>query len=287
MITFYASKCHDRLNGKPFRPELFSEGLMVNPLYPNVTIPDKINYIVDSGAFQDVKTESRLTFSAALDRQLKFIKKIGYPAEAIVSYDRLVDEQVKDGQQIKERVSEDVGWEYVEETIKAAEYLNKERGRIQSNLILSNQGTTVKQYVQCVENILDISNEGDIIGIGGFCIMRQNKQYKQDYLNILKEILPKISEKTDRIHIFGMSIFDILIRTEIMAAKYGIDCSYDTSSAEVNSVFGRVFNPEQAQLTQVFDRNEKYNLFHPAVLSELNIQNITDFWTNYNWRGMI
>lgn len=282
-MKYYASKCHDILNGKPFIPECYAKGIMVNPNYPKISIRMGTGYIVDSGAFQDVKTESRLTFKDALDRQLKLIEQIGYPAEAIVSYDRLVDEQAIDGKQFKARVDVDVGSEYVEETIKAAEYLNKERERIQSNLILSNQGVTVNQYIQCVENVLDFTDKDDIIGIGGFCIMRQNKQYKQDYYEIISKILPKIQEKgIKRIHVFGMSIFDVLIHTDMLTHKYGIECSYDTSSAEVNSVFGRVFNPEIGQITGVFDKSEKYTVYHPATLSHLNIKNITDFWTNWN-----
>ena len=278
-MKFYASKCHDRLNGSVFNPESVADAIMLNPNYPQVSVPKDYPYMLDSGAFQDVATENRLSFKDALSRQLEFEKLIGTEAEALVSYDRLIDEQVENGKQFKCRVDHRTGEEYVEETIKAAEYLA--HAMPDRTLVLSNQGTTVEQYVNCVEHVLEYAKPKDIIGIGGFCILSKNKKYREDYLNILKLILPKISQNgIKRIHIFGMSVFEVLIRTELMCREYGIQPSYDTSSTELNSVFGRVFDPYDGKIHNVFTKEEKHNGYEPASLSLLNIKNVTDFWHN-------
>lgn len=285
-MKFYASKCHDRLNGSVFNPESVADAIMMNPNYSQVSVPVGYPYMLDSGAFQDVATEKRLSFKDALDRQLLFEKKMGSQAESIVSYDRLIDEQVENGKQFKCRVDTATGEQYVEETIQAAEYLA--HALPDRQLVLSNQGTTVDQYVTCVENILRVAKPTDIIGIGGFCILSKSKKYKEDYFAIMKLILPKIKEKgVSRIHIFGMSVFEVLIRTEIMCAEYGISPSYDTSSTELNSVFGRVFDPIDGMIHNVFKKEEKHNGYEPAGLSLLNIKNVTDFWHNMDmikWR---
>lgn len=280
-MLFYASKCHNILNSLDFTPEKYAGQLMLNPNYPSVSIPKDCKYIMDSGAFQDVADDKRLSFKDALDRQLNFEKKLGVEAEAIVSYDRLVDEQLTNGKQIKQRVDIDEGAEYVEETIKASEYLTHTLPN--RTLVLSNQGTNVKQYVDCVEHILNMAKPTDIIGIGGFCILSRNKQYRLDYFEILKKILPAIQKKNiRRLHIFGMGVIDVLIQTDIICNKYGVVCSYDTSSLEVNSVFGRVFNAEQGLIQSVFTKSDKYKTYHPAVLAHTNIANVTAFWTNFN-----
>ena len=167
-MRFYASKTSNILNSMPFEPERYAHALMLNPNYTGVDIPNDTIYMMDSGAFQDVKDDQRLTFASALKRQLDFEKKLGVKAESLVSYDRLVDEQCENGVQFKKRVDDDIGVDYVEETIKASEYFVKERDRgiLQGrNLVLSNQGCNVRQYVGCVNNILDIAEPNDIIGI--------------------------------------------------------------------------------------------------------------------------
>lgn len=280
-MRFYASKCHDTLNSLPFVPERYANQLMLNPNYPRVSLPHDCVYMMDSGAFQDVSTDTRLSFKDALARQLDFENVLGVKAEAIVSYDRLVDEQLLDGKQIKQRVDTLIGAEYVEETIKAAEYIA--RALPNRKLVLSNQGSTVKQYVDCVDSVIQVAKPADIIGIGGFCILARNKQYRADYFEILKQILPKLKEHgLSQIHIFGMGIFEVLIKTEILCKKYGVSCSYDTSSMEINSVFGRVFNPDLAKIQGVFDKAEKYTDYHPAILAHTNIANVTAFWANFN-----
>lgn len=260
---------------------------MLNPNYPKVSIENDCPYMIDSGAFQDVKG-IRKTYADALSRQLNLESRIGRMCESLVSYDRLVDEQIAgNGEQVKKRVDEETGNQYVEETVNAARFLAEHEHELYPRkLVMSCQGVTVDQYMQCAEDIIDIMwncHHKHIFGIGGFCILSKSKQYKVDYLQIIDHLFPMLSDSgIDKVHIFGMSVFDVLIRTEQAANKWGIDVTYDTSSAEINSVFGRVFCPESAQIKNVWNKDEKYSLYHPTNIAHLNILNITQFWENYS-----
>lgn len=89
-MRFYVSKCHNTLHGMPYNPELKTPNLCLNPYYKVKLLPGcDVSYILDSGAFQDVRGE-RLSFADALRRQLGFEETVGRPAYAVVSYDRLV-----------------------------------------------------------------------------------------------------------------------------------------------------------------------------------------------------
>lgn len=72
---------------------------------------------------------------------------------------------------------------------------------------------------------------------------------------------------------------------ELEAEKYGLKASYDTSSAELNAVMGRVFDPSKLQLSDVFDKCEKNAVYHPAKLALLNIRTITRFWQDFSDMG--
>lgn len=282
-MRFYVSKCHDTLNGKEYSPETVTPYLCLNPYY-NASLKkhSHVSYILDSGAFQDVKTENRLTPQAALQRQLDFEKKVGRKAEAIVSYDRLVDEQIEDGVQFKERVSESLGKEYVEETIESAKYLVSQRNRLKGRkLVLSCQGATAPQYMGCLKAILDIASPEDIIGFGGFCILSKSVKYETEFYEVVNKGFPLIHDYgNSRVHIFGMGVFRVLVQAELYARKTGIECSYDTSSPELNSVFGKSFNPVEGQMATVFSKVHKMDGYVPANLAMFNVKMITAYWNN-------
>lgn len=282
-MRFYVSKCHDTLNGVEYSPETITPYLCLNPYY-NATLknPRSVKYILDSGAFQDVKTEHRLTPENALERQLAFEKKVGRKAEAIVSYDRLVDEQTEDGVQFKQRVSESLGKEYVEETIESAKYLCSKRNSLKGRkLILSCQGATAGQYMGCLKAILEIASPEDIIGFGGFCILSKSVKYESEFYDVVSKGFPMIRENgNQRVHIFGMGVFRVLVQAELYGRKTGIECSYDTSSPELNSVFGKSFNPVEGQMATVFSKVHKMDGYVPANLAMFNVKMITDYWKN-------
>lgn len=242
--------------------------------------------MIDSGAFQDVGAESRITPEEALRRQLEFERTVtpdGRPAYAIVSYDRLVDEQTSDGKQIKSRVTEEEGADYVRETVEAARFLASRRDQLAPRkLILSCQGTTVPQYMDCVRQVLQVAKSGDIIGLGGFCIISRSKDVEAQFYGVIDQAFPAIaSAGISRVHIFGVGIMRVLIRAETLARKYGIECSYDTSSYEVNAVFGRVFDPAAGQLSRVFEKADKGKAYRPAELAHFNIRMVRAFWDGF------
>ena len=285
-LRFYISKCHDRLHGNPYTPEKYGSYLCINPYYRATIRDDSIKFLIDSGAFQDVGTETRLSFEDALNRQLKFeydVTQSHRPAEAIVSYDRLVDEQLGENGQYKARVSEEDSKEYVRETIEAARYLASKRNELKPRkLVLSCQGTTVDQYLYCLKEVLKVACSEDIIGFGGFCIISKSKVYEKQFYDVIEQAFPLIRKHgIKRVHIFGVGMFRALIQAEICAKLNGIDCSYDTSSCEINAVFGKVFDPVNAQLITVFSKEQKRNGYTPAHLAEFNVSSILQFWKNF------
>lgn len=285
-MRFYISKCHDRLNGVSYTPEKYGKYLCINPYYNVTVMADDVKFMIDSGAFQDVGAEKRLSFEDALKRQLDFeykVTKSHRPAEAIVSYDRLVDEQFGENGQFKSRVSEEESKMYVQETIDAAKFLASKRKELAPRkLVLSCQGTTVEQYLYCLNEVLKVAKPRDIIGFGGFCIISKSKIYEEQFYNVIVQAFPMIKKKgIKRVHIFGVGMFRALIQAEICAKLNGITCSYDTSSCEINSVFGRVFDPVNAQLTSVFNKEQKRNGYTPAELAEFNVNSILQFWKNF------
>lgn len=283
-MRYYASKTHNRLNGREFTPEA-ETAVCINPYY-KVTIKGPAPFIIDSGAFQDVGAESRITPQEALRRQLDFERTVtpeGRPAYAIVSYDRLVDEQNIEGTQIKRRVTEEEGQQYVRETIEAAEYLASMRDALAPRkLILSCQGTTTAQYLDCIRRVLAVAIPGDIIGLGGFCIISRSKDAERQFYEVIEQGLPMIAEAgITEVHIFGVGMTRALIRAEKQAQHHGIALSYDTSSYEVNAVFGRVFDPARGQLCCVFDKAQKGTDYIPEKLARFNIRMALAFWDGF------
>ena len=284
-MRYYVSKCHNKLNGELYSPELINNNVCVNPYYRvSVSKLVQTNILIDSGAFQDVGNDSRLDFDKALQRQMDFEKALGIRAEAIVSYDRLVDEQLDQvNGQIKKRVSSKKATDYVEETIEAAQFLSKQRARLEGRrLVLSCQGVTPSQYLRCVDSVLSYATEDDIIGFGGFCILSTSNKIEQDYYKVIEKAIPKIVEAgLSRVHIFGLGMFRPLIQTDIYCRMHGVNASYDTSSPELNATFGRVFNPTGPTLSCVYEKIHKKNGYHPATLAEFNIKMIKMFWEEH------
>jgi len=293
-MEYYVSKNHDRLNERVFAPETLTDKLCLNPKY-RVTLnrpSEQVNILLDSGAFQDIKQEQRLTFHEALDRQLEYEKQVGFVSKFLVSYDRIVDESpTVQGKRLKRRVSKGKSERYVEETINAAKFLSDSRRELKPRrLILSNQGVTPDQYIDCVKEVLRISEPDDVIGLGGFCIIGQVPKFTDDYFQVLKKVLPLAKRNgIRRVHMFGVGVFKVLVKTHVMCQKYGIVPSYDTSSLEFNAVFGKVLSPDVENigpagihLRKVFTKEDKYELYHPRDWAMLNIQMANFFWEKLN-----
>lgn len=293
-MQYFVSKNHDRLNRRRFAPEMVSNRLCLNPSYP-VTLgagASRLSVMLDSGAFQDLQTHERLSYQGALDRQLNFEDKQDFFANYLVSYDRIVDESPTiQGVRKKRRVDEQTADRYVEETINAAKFLADQREDLAPRrLILSNQGVSPDQYIDCIKEVLRFAEPSDVIGLGGFCIIGQVPRFVPDYFEVLQRAIPLIKKKRiRRVHIFGVGVFKLLVKTHVMCSQAGIVPSYDTSSLELNAVFGRTLQPDihnigpaGVHLTNVFSKEDKYRLYHPCDWALLNIKVVNQFWKELN-----
>ena len=284
-MQYFVSKNHNRLNGKPFQPELVNPRICLNPKYPaSVIKAAKPEILLDSGAFQDRQREQRLTFSGALQRQLDFEERHDLRADMLVSYDRLVDESPGSPGRSKRRVYHALAEKYVKETIEAAEFLVDQRRDLKPRrLVLSCQGTTAPQYLRCVDEILEMTEPGDVIGFGGFCIVGQHKRLAKQFFSVLEAAVPKLKKHgITAVHFFGVGYFPVLVRAHVLCRAAGIEPSYDTSSYEFNGVLGRVFNPLARATPMVFPPPDKKVLYHPADLALLNVRLVTNFWKELN-----
>ena len=293
-MQYFVSKNHDRLNRRVFNPETKVKRICLNPKY-NVTLGkqvDTVDVLLDSGAFQDIKKAERLSLQGALDRQLAFEERVGFLSKYLVSYDRIVDESpTVHGERKKRRVGKSTAEKYVEETIDAAKYLADQRDELEPRrLVLSNQGVTPDQYVGGLKEILKFAEPQDVIGLGGFCIIGQIPRFTKDYYDVLERALPLLkAKKVRRLHIFGVGVFKVLIRTHVLCWNHGIIPSYDTSSLELNAIYGRTFQadqegkgPEGVHLTTVFGKEDKYRLYHPRDWALFNIEQVNNFWEGLN-----
>jgi hypothetical protein len=277
-----------------FAPESVTKRICLNPKY-NVTLGRKApsaEVLLDSGAFQDIKKSERLTCQGALGRQIDYEDRIGFESKYIVSYDRIVDESpTVQGKRRKRRVSLSTAERYVDQTVEAAKYLADQRDELAPRrLVLSNQGVNPEQYLGCVKEILRFAEPQDVIGLGGFCIIGQIPRFTNDYIKVVRDVLPLLAKKRiRRLHIFGVGVFKTLIWTHVMCSRFGITPSYDTSSLELNAVYGRSFTPDLhgvgpsgVHLTSVFSKEEKYKFYHPRDWAILNIEVVNEFWRRLN-----
>jgi hypothetical protein len=293
-MEFFVSKNHNTLNRRQYSPELLTPRLCLNPKYGvRLERPaNEMEILLDSGAFQDISDEQRLTPEGALERQLRFEGRVGFRSSYLVSYDRIVDERITvDGQRRKKRVGSQTAQKYVDETIDAAQYLSEQRKALRPRrLVLSNQGVTSPQYVGCVKEVVRFAEKGDVIGLGGFCIIGQVPRLIAGYFRVLQQVLPVLERHhIRRLHLFGVGTFRVLIKTQALCHKYGIEPSYDTSALEFNAAFGKAFVPDTmgegprgVHVTRVFDKKDKFTLYHPRDWALLNIRTVNYFWSELN-----
>src|SRR5579871_4523090 len=108
MILFYCGLNEQQWNHHPVAPGPLA---CVSPVYGKsvqtkncngVKVPPDTIVLQDSGAFSD-GTAERLSFGAALDRQLAHAARYGYESqvEARASYDLLIDEKWAGGTRYK------------------------------------------------------------------------------------------------------------------------------------------------------------------------------------------
>jgi|SRR5579859_159556 len=212
----------------------------------------KVTHILlDSGAFCDsieiaqgeIVRDGRLSFPHALDRQIAHAFKYHYwrQVETIVSYDLLIDETWTDGERHKLRWSSEAAEYAVRETIEAAEYLVRQRRRIDRvfghhvPLCLPAQGVDAHQYVRCTQGIVPLMEQGDIFGLGGWCI---SGKMRSSMLHAASEILPHTfrvlsTGGVTRVHVFGVILPALLGYLLYLCDSYGMSLSTDSAGPHV------------------------------------------------------
>lgn len=197
--------------------------------------------VLDSGAFTDPPSK-RLNRAGALRRQLAWEIKAsamwGIPFQAVgfVSYDRLIDEKWVAGERRKQRWSVAEGDRAVAETIAAAQYFARVRGRIAPRtLILSCQGVDAYQYQECVSEVLKVAQSHDWIGLGGWCILGRERRWMPTFWQTMQLVLPQIRRAgITHIHIFGVLYLPAIGGLSWLADQYGLTVSTDSTAPILN-----------------------------------------------------
>lgn len=197
----------------------------------------QISAYLDSGAFSD-PPEKRLSPDEALCRQLAWEQRAGdkwgsnWRAQGVVSYDLLIDETWINGERHKRRWSIRQADRAVMETVKAAEYLTMQRQHLAPRqLILSCQGVDAIQYRECTQAILVLAQPGDIIGLGGWCILGRLTSLLPEFWKTLRATLPLVADKGIKdVHIFGVLYQPALGGLLWLADQYDLSISTDSSA---------------------------------------------------------
>ncbi|GAC1357732.1 MAG: hypothetical protein NVSMB38_40410 [Ktedonobacteraceae bacterium] len=249
-IRLYCGSCEQNWHGDPVDVGPFA---CVSPVYGKTLATKSVNrvhlsettraVIQDSGAFCDGPGQ-RLSFAGALERQIEHARRFGY-AHLLThraSYDVLVDEVFEgifSDQRRFLRWSEHDAWDAVHTTIQAARYLDAHRYGL--HCILSAQGVNTHQYLTCVQEILPYLQEGDMLGLGGFCIVGlRPKATMPVFREIIHELVPYAGRLgVSRIHIWGCVYAPALGELLSLCDQYGIALSTDSVGPSLRPVFGR------------------------------------------------
>jgi hypothetical protein len=310
-MYFYPSKNNNRLNRIPFTPECMTgsvKRVMLNPHYP-VTTAKGTKKIFDSGAFQELDMKDRLTPKQALARQLSMNDLVRFRsedydnhAEAFITYDMLVgvDEaliDVRTGEpivapvelylkwgwkpeeikRVKRRGSEELARPAVAATLESAAYYASQRQRIPGAIAFAAQGATPDQYVnECVIPMFDVMQPGDWFAFGGFCIIGMQPSLKPLFMETVSRVLPLLVKKgIARAHVLGVCVADMVKYAADQGRKHGVVMSTDSSSIEINSIMGKVWN--DGKWMKVYEKEQKYVDYWPTPLAHENIKRFSEW----------
>lgn len=192
--------------------------------------------LLDSGAFSDAPAD-RLAPDGALERQLRWERNAerfwgrSWMAEALVSYDLLIDEKWTGSVRKKERWSVADADRAVRVTIDAAAYLAGQRERLAPRkLCLACQGVEEKQYLECVEGVLAHATPDDWIGLGGWCILGWFRSWIPTFWRTARLVLPRIARAgIQRVHIFGVMYQPVMGGLLWLCDRHGLTLSTDSS----------------------------------------------------------
>lgn len=204
-----------------------------------VYVPPGTKVLQDSGAFQDTVI-NRLSMPTALERQQKHAEKYHYAdlIECRATYDWLIDETALDGVRYKRRWTEAAAEAAVQETIAAAEFYSQNRDGVP--LVISAQGVTPSQYLDCVERLMPYFQAGDLLGLGGWCVVgKWPKQIYPVFQETMRRVIPfAAKEGIQRIHIFGVIHPASLGYLLSWCQEYGLILSTDSTWPSLKPCFG-------------------------------------------------
>lgn len=195
-----------------------------------VYVPYDVAVIQDAGPFND-GPRHRLSYSDALERQIRHAKHYKYADQIThrASYDLLIDETWKDHFRHKERWSEEAGKFAVKATVEAAQFLDAHRAP-GIGCIMSAQGVTPGQYVDCAGQVLKYVDPGqDIFGLGGWCILGKQPSLLPVFRKTIAQVIPLLAQhKVQRVHIWGVCFPEALGELLYMCDQYGLKLSTDS-----------------------------------------------------------
>lgn len=249
-VTLYVGQHGTTINGE--RVLLGGTRCYTAVRVPTYGYTPGMRVLLDSGAFSDPPAK-RLSPAGALERQLAWEdtaeRKWGVRVmpEAIVSYDRLIDEVWLPAGRVKRRWSEADAVSAVEETVAAAAYLAARRAELAPRaLVLSCQGVTAAQYTACAERVLTVAEPGDWLGLGGWCILGRNRSWFPEYRRTLARIFPLAAARgIRRAHLFGVLWEPALAQLLWYGDQCGVEVSTD-STAPLLAVMRYRFNPAKS-----------------------------------------
>lgn len=207
-------------------------------------VPGDCRVRQDSGAFSDGPAY-RLAPSQALQRQLEHAArhKYFYQLESIASYDLLIDEKWDGGRRHKSRWTILEAQAAVTQTVAAAQFLARHRYLIPDHirLVLSAQGVDADQYLNCVSRIAPFFEDGDILGLGGWCIIgKRPSEMMPVFRRMLHIVLPYVGQGgwVDEIHIWGTLYAPALGELLWMCDQYGLKLSTDSAGPQIRPARG-------------------------------------------------
>lgn len=193
----------------------------------------------DSGAFSD-SLKSRLSFADALRRQDRHAERWGYAnqLESTASYDLLIDEKWLDGERFKRRWGKVEAEAAVTETVEAARFLSNHRNG--DRLVLSAQGVTPEQYLDCVRRIAPLFHDEDVLGLGGWCIIgKQPKRMLPQFQHTIIKVIPFAAQAgIKHIHIWGVLYAEALGGLLWLCDQFGLTLATDSSGPSVRPARG-------------------------------------------------
>ena len=245
-IQLYCGLSEKTWNGYPVSPGAYA---CISPISGRsirtkketcVYVPDGTQVIQDSGAFSDSWSE-RLTFQAALKRQIHHAQKYGYETKIThrATYDLLIDEVWNDGNRLKRRWTVSDACEAVEKTVNAAIWLNQHRESL--SLIISAQGVDASQYLECVKQLLPLFRTADILGLGGWCITgKMPREMMPTFTATVSKVIPFIAQEgINRVHIWGVIYPPALAYLLRECQSYNVEISTDSMGPCIQPAFGQ------------------------------------------------